>query len=57
VLIIHGNEHHYEFERSFAGVANLTRLETFGTTATQWLQLTVDPSTRAVFSWTPREVS
>ena len=57
VLIIHGNEHHYEFERSFAGVANLTRLETFGTTATQWLQLTVDPGTRAVFSWSPREVS
>ncbi|HYO32559.1 MAG TPA: metallophosphoesterase [Nocardioidaceae bacterium] len=57
VLLIHGDEHRYEAETSYAGVANLTRLETFGTSASRWLQLTVDPGTSAVFSWVPRTVA
>ena len=35
----------------YAGVPNLTRLETFGDTATYWLRVTVDPRTPAVFAW------
>lgn len=42
VLLVHGDEHQYEQEPSYAGVDNLTRLETFGDTATQWLRVTVD---------------
>jgi hypothetical protein len=56
VLLIHGDEHRYEVETSYAGVPNLTRLETFGVTSARWLELTVDPSTAAMFSWAPRTV-
>ena len=56
VLLIHGDEHVYEVEREYAGVPNLTRLETFGDTATEWLSVTVDPRTPEVFSWEPRSV-
>jgi len=52
VLLVHGDEHQYEQERSYAGVENLTRLETFGDTATQWLRVTVDVGDPGVFSWT-----
>ena len=57
VLLAHGDEHRYEVEPAYAGVPNLTRLETFGATATEWLALTVDPRTPAVFSWEPRVVA
>lgn len=56
VLLAHGDEHVYEVEPAYAGVANLTRLETFGDTATEWLRVTVDPKSREVFSWEPRSV-
>ncbi|MBA2769943.1 MAG: metallophosphoesterase, partial [Sporichthyaceae bacterium] len=38
VLLVHGDEHVYEVEPAYGGVANLTRLETFGATATEWLR-------------------
>lgn len=57
VLLVHGDEHIYEVEPGYAGVPNLTRLETFGETATQWLRLTVDPRTPSVFSWQPLSIS
>ena len=56
VLLVHGDEHRYEQEPGFAGVPNLTRLETFGDTSTEWLRLTVDPRSPAVFSWEPQAV-
>jgi Calcineurin-like phosphoesterase len=56
VLLIHGDEHRYEVQKAYAGVANLTRLETYGNTATYWLALRVDPSQAQVFSWQPRRV-
>ena len=56
VLLAHGDEHVYEVEPNYAGVPNLTRLETYGATATEWLRLTVDPRTDAVFSWEPQAV-
>lgn len=57
VVLAHGDEHIYEVEPGYAGVANLTRLETFGSTATQWLKVTADPRTAVVFSWEPKTVS
>lgn len=54
VLLVHGDEHRYEVEPGYAGVPNLTRLETFGNTATEWLRVTVQPRTAAVFSWDAR---
>jgi hypothetical protein len=56
VLLIHGDGHRYEVQQHFAGVAKLTRLETFGNTASDWIELTVNPEQPAVFSWRTRQV-
>ena len=56
MLLAHGDEHRYEEEPGYAGVPNLTRLETCGDTAAEWLRLTVDPRTPEVFSWEPQTV-
>ncbi|MGL4177647.1 MAG: metallophosphoesterase [Dermatophilaceae bacterium] len=56
VLLAHGDEHRYEVESGYGGVPNLTRLETFGDTAIEWLRLTVDPRDPRVFSWEPQTV-
>lgn len=56
VLLVHGDEHVYEEEPGYAGVPNLTRLETFGDTASNWLRVTADPSAPDVFSWQPQTV-
>lgn len=53
MLLVHGDEHIYEVEPGYAGVPNLTRLETFGDTASHWLRVIADPRTPAVFSWEP----
>jgi hypothetical protein len=39
-----------------AGVPNLTRLETFGDTASQWLSVTVKPKSPEVFTWEQRTI-
>ncbi len=56
MLLAHGDEHVYEVEPGYGGVPNLTRLETFGATATEWLRLTIDPRTPEVFAWEPQVV-
>ncbi len=56
VLLVHGDEHVFEEEPGYAGVPNLTRLETFGDTASHWLRVTVAPRHPEVFSWTPETV-
>jgi hypothetical protein len=56
VLLVHGDEHVYEVEPAYAGVPNLTRLETFGDTATRWIRVTVDSRQPGVFSWTTQSV-
>jgi hypothetical protein len=53
---VHGDEHVYEVEPGYAGVPNLTRLETFGDTASMWLRVTTDPRSTNVFSWEPQTV-
>ncbi|MGI8693062.1 MAG: metallophosphoesterase [Geodermatophilaceae bacterium] len=56
VLLVHGDEHVYEVEPQYAGVPTLTRLETFGATATEWLRVTVNPRSPEVFGWQPQSV-
>ncbi|RVX43738.1 calcineurin-like phosphoesterase family protein [Nonomuraea polychroma] len=56
VVLAHGDEHVYEVEPGYAGVPNLTRLETYGDTAANWLRVTADPKSSAVFSWEPQTV-
>jgi hypothetical protein len=53
VLLVHGDEHVFEEERAYAGVPNLTRLETFGDTADHWLRVRIEPRSSTVFSWEP----
>lgn len=57
VLLVHGDEHSFEVEPGYAGVPNLTRLETFGDTANNWLRVTANPHTAGVFSWQPMATS
>lgn len=56
VLLAHGDEHVFEVEPGYAGVPNLTRLETFGDTASHWLRVTIDRRQPGLFSWTPETV-
>ncbi len=56
MLLVHGDEHEHEVEPGYGGVRNLTRLETFGDTATEWLRVTVDPRRRPLCSWEPQTV-
>jgi hypothetical protein len=53
VLLVHGDEHIYEVQKNYGGVANLTRLETYGATVSHWLRVTIDPSKSgmAIFAW------
>jgi len=53
VLLVHGDEHVFEEEPVYAGVENLTRLETFGDTADHWLRVRIEPGSAGVFSWQP----
>jgi hypothetical protein len=53
VLLVHGDEHIFEVQTNYGGVSNLTRLETYGATASHWLKVTIDPSKSgmAIFAW------
>lgn len=52
VILAHGDEHVYEVEPAYAGVANLTRLEAPGAVADQWVRVVVSPRSSEVFTWT-----
>jgi hypothetical protein len=54
VLVIHGDTHTYRVSRPLVingaeDVANLTRLESFGSPAVGWVRVTLDPEDRALF--------
>lgn len=58
VLFVHGESHTYRFDRPFrdeAGsrVANLWRLETFGSPRVGWVRVTVDPNDADLFRVEP----
>ena len=67
VAYVHGDSHYFRIDKPFldsAGqrLANFTRVETFGdnqangTNDVNWLKVTVDPSSREVFSYQPQIV-
>jgi hypothetical protein len=54
VLLIHGDTHHFRVDRPLRGpmnmrVANLLRVETFGSPSVNWIRVTVDPRTSWLF--------
>jgi hypothetical protein len=55
VLLVHGDTHTYRFDDSVAGpdgkkIANLARLETFGSPMVGWVRVTADPNDPRLFS-------
>jgi len=69
VVLVHGDTHYFRIDlpltpsggRSFFSLRtpplpNLTRVETFGTPNSNWVQVTVDPSDPNVFTFRPRIV-
>jgi hypothetical protein len=59
VLVVHGDTHLYRADRPFtdergATIANLQRLETFGSPLIGWVRVGVDPGDPVVFSPEPR---
>ncbi|HEY4408253.1 MAG TPA: alkaline phosphatase family protein [Acidimicrobiia bacterium] len=56
VLLIHGDSGRFGLDQPMVApngttVTNFTRLQTFGPADADWVRITVDPSTRAVFSF------
>ncbi|MEV0646223.1 hypothetical protein AB0I28_13260 [Phytomonospora sp. NPDC050363] len=51
VLIVHGDEHKFEYDATYAGLANLSRLEVCGNQVPEWVSLTIDTADPGVFSW------
>lgn len=67
VAYVHGDSHYMRIDKPFLDargrrLENFTRVETFGDNAqngnndVHWLQVTVDPRSREVFSWQPMTV-
>lgn len=61
VVAVHGDSHYFRIDKpleSSAGqrLENFTRVETFGEDDVNWLKVTVDPSSREVFSYEPQIV-
>lgn len=59
-LFVHGDTHTYRVDRPFRDdrgrrVANLTRLETFGSPIVAWVRVTVDPDDPELFRFEPRQ--
>jgi hypothetical protein len=59
MLLVHGDTHRHRVDqplvdpRTGAGVANLTRVEVFGTPQLGWVRIAVDPASPALFEVVP----
>lgn len=58
VLLIHGDSHYFRLDKGMINAdgtvtRNFTRLEVFGNTDNSWVEMTVDPHSRNVFSFRP----
>lgn len=60
VLLIHGDSHYFRLDKPFMAeghlLANVTRLETFGSPNAHWVKVIVDPASRDVFAIRPMVV-
>jgi hypothetical protein len=50
VLLVHGDTHRYRLDNPWKDTPNLTRLETFPTFTTEWVQVVARPATPEVFT-------
>lgn len=58
VLLVHGDSHYFRMDKAMYDgdgtlTRNFTRLEVFGDTDNSWVEMTVDPDSPEVFSFTP----
>ena len=59
VLLAHGDSHYFRVDKPLFRaengelVANFTRVETFGAPYVHWVRVRIDPSSHAVFTFTP----
>lgn len=51
VLLLQGDTHRYLVDEPYATAPNLTRVVVEGETAAEWLRVSVNPRSPAVFSW------
>jgi glycerophosphoryl diester phosphodiesterase len=56
VLLLQGDTHVYKTDQPLRRAPNLTRIVVEGETASEWLRLTIDPRSRAVFTWTREQL-
>lgn len=57
VLLVHGDSHYFRIDKPMVDAngqtqMNFTRVEVFGNADNSWVEMTVDPSTKNVFSFT-----
>ncbi len=61
ILLIHGDSHYFRLDKPLAAqndlIANLTRLETFGSPNLHWVRIDVDTATPEVFAVRPQIVA
>ena len=58
VLLVHGDSHYFKMDKAMFNedgtlTSNFTRVEVFGSLENSWVEMTVDPSSDNVFSFTP----
>jgi hypothetical protein len=57
VVLVHGDTHFFKIDKPLINattlLANLTRVQTFGSPNIHWIRVTVDPASREVFSFHP----
>lgn len=56
VVLAHGDSHVYRLDQPWPEVPNLTRVETFGAEASQWIRVTIDPRGDELFTFQTEEV-
>jgi len=62
VVLVHGDSHYFKVDKpltlaSGKVLGNFTRVETFGAASTDWVQATIDPRNRNLFSFEPMIVA
>lgn len=58
VLLVHGDSHYFKLDKAMVDddgklTANFTRVEVFGSEDNSWVEMTVDPHSKNVFSFSP----
>jgi hypothetical protein len=62
VVLVHGDSHYFKVDKplrlpSGKVLGNFTRVETFGAASTDWVQATIDPNSRNLFTFEPMIVA